>query len=174
MLALLQQAANDVPMYLQEREAWANSFQAIATPLLFAIGGLFALYKFIFEGAFSKNLQPNASAAAIVGEDEVFLRVSLTAANIGKRKVMLNGEYTRLSVNFVTKTSRHWSEPETGRVLKEQDFIKPGETVGDQIWVTILNKDVIAAQLDFYVSSKGSESWMHREIVSLVGEGGTI
>jgi hypothetical protein len=162
-----------VPLYLQEREAWANSFQAIATPILLAIGGLFALYKFIFEGAFSRRMQPNASVEAIVGEDAVFLRVSLTAENIGKRKVNLDGEYTRLSVSFLTKTE-DWSEAVTHPVLREQEFIKPGETVGDQVWLTILDEDVLAVDLKFYVFSKGSEGWMHREIVSLVQQQGIM
>src|SRR3712207_2186937 len=115
MLALLQETTNQVPLYLQEREAWANSFQAIVTPILFVIGGLFALYKFIFEGAFSRRMQPNASVEAVVGEDRVFLRVSLTAQNIGKRKVNLDGEYTGLSASFLTATE-DWSEPATTSV----------------------------------------------------------
>lgn len=167
MLILLQEKTTEVPLYLQEREAWANSFQAVVTPILLAIGGVFALYKFIFEGAFSRRLQPDAAATITKREDEVVVNVSLTAENIGKRKVDLNREFTRLGVSFVTKTSGEWSEPATSRVLKEQGWIKPGETVGDQVRVAILDEDVLAVQLEFYVASTGSEFWMHREIVNL-------
>ena len=159
---------------MQEREAWANSFQSIFTPILLAIGGLFALYEFIFEGAFSRRLQPDAAATIARRENRVVVNVSLTAENIGKRKIDLDSALTRLSVSFATKTSEEWSEEATRRVLKEQVWINPGETVGNQVRVTILDEDVVAVQLEFYVASTGSEFWMHREIVNLAEDKDTI
>jgi hypothetical protein len=103
MLALLRETTNQVPLYLQEREAWATSFQAIVTPILIAIGGAFALYKFVFEGAFSQRLQPSASVVVIRDGEKRYVRISATAQYIGKRRVRIDPDFTRLSIRFTAR-----------------------------------------------------------------------
>ncbi len=173
MLALLRETTDQVPLYLQEREAWANSFQAIATPILIAIGGTFALYKFVFEGAFSRRLQPGASALVISDGEKRFVRIGVTAANIGKRRVQIDPDYTRLSIRFMPRQGGAWTEPATHPIL-EHVYVEPGETVADQALGEVTEADYIAISVDFYVTSSPSKfrrrqaTWLHREIVSLV------
>lgn len=138
----------------------------------------FALYRFVFEGAFSRRLQPDVSAVAVVEEQTIFLRVSTTVENIGKRRVKLSQEFTRLSVSFAIRGEPGWTQPATDVVLEEQTHVQPGETISDQVWVETPAENIVAVQLELYVTGEPKAEelpvWMYREIVSLVEKQGTI
>lgn len=167
--------------WLKDNEAQTNAIRNLATTLGILIGGSFALYKFVFEGAFSNRLQPNVFADVVHHGDQVFIKVGVTAENIGRRKVRLDAELTSLGVSFAASDSDGWTEPYGEPVMEDQDVVRPGETVTDQLWVETEAEGLIAAQLEFYLSDlrsrpfSGFETvWIRREIVSLVEEEGTI
>lgn len=192
MLAFLQEAANSASwlelwlerflIWLGEHETQTSSLRNFATALGIFIGGGFALYKFVFEGAISRRLQPGAFASVTTSDTRLFIRVGVTVENIGKRKVKIDQDLTRLSVSFAPAGGGNWTDPETPRILKEQEheIIRPGESVADQIWGESVSGQFVVARVEFYVTSakskifRRSTTWMHREMVSLVKEQGTI
>lgn len=167
-------------MWLGANEAQTTAFRNITMGIGIIVGGTFALYKFVFEGAFSKRLQPSAAALVAADDKTIYLRVSVTAENIGKRKITLDNEFTKLSVSFAVEEQEDWTKPETGQVLDDQEWVQPGEVVSDQVWVEIPSENIVAVQLEFYVTTsmsmirRRSAAWRHREIVSLVEKQGTI
>lgn len=176
MLALIQETTQSPEAYAGTRNL-ALTVQSWVTVFGILVGGSFALYKFFFEGAFSERLQPSASAVVVRDGPRIFLRASVSVENIGKSVVEIDQGLTRLGVSFLSKEEEAWTEPDTPRVLKEQEhkLIDPGETIADQTWGEVRNdRSFVVARLEFYVTSTNSMIWMHREMVSLVGEEGTI
>lgn len=161
--------------WLGHNETQATAFRDLVAGLGVLVGGIFALYKFVLEGALTRRLQLEVMATVFFSQDKVFLHVDLKVENTGKRRVWLDQQLTKLGISFPLEEGG-WTEPTNTQVLNDDELIEATEVVGDQRWIEISNAQAVAVQLEFYVigqtrfSRQKNPGWMRREIVSLAGQ----
>ncbi|MEJ7872800.1 MAG: hypothetical protein WKF67_11135 [Rubrobacteraceae bacterium] len=170
----------ELPFWLRVVESLA----AVATPILIAVGGVFAWYKFFRQGEHDPRLQPSVTATAeIRGEDDKIACVfaTVTAQNSGQVEVELVPEGSALDVYTTTlEEDGWWQYPDPLKVFVGQGRVRPGETLEDQKLIQIRYSDEIAVRLDLTITAVDStvtehktRTWDTIEIVPLPsGEGG--
>jgi hypothetical protein len=90
MLALLQEASKQIPAWLQATEAWATTFQGFLTPILIAIGGGFAWWKFFRQGEHDPRLQATVTTEEVTVQDSVaYIIAKVSVQNTGQVDVNL-------------------------------------------------------------------------------------
>lgn len=160
---------------MQEIPYWlrmAESLAAIATPILIAVGGFFAWYKFIRQGQHDPRLQATAVGTATVHEDTVYLIVTVRAQNTGQVDVDLDLDSSGLQV-LTTKTGDEgWRRRYAGDVFLNHGAVQPGETIEDQLWFEVPYDGEAGIKLDLTVTPKENLSYLTTEIISLLPEGG--
>jgi hypothetical protein len=177
MLALLQEATSQVPVGLQEWVAWATIVQGFGTPLLIAIGGFFAWYKFIRQGEHDPRLQATVEAEEVAVLDSVaYIIAKIGVENTGQVDVDLNLEPSALYV-VGRKAGHRWSDPDpayTYDVFVGQNKVQVNATIRDRVWIERDLTDEVALSLQLAVSGKaGKESrdWRTSHIISLLDGG---
>lgn len=165
-------------------ESLAVIFQAVLTPILIAVGGFFAWYKFIRQGEHDLRLQPAVTATAEIrgeGDKVVCVFATVTAQNSGQVEIELVPEGSALDIRTTTlEKDDWWQYPDPLKVFVGQDRVRPGETLEDQKLVQIKFSDEIAVRLDLTVTAVDStvteyktRTWDTIEIIPLPsGEGG--
>lgn len=174
MLALLQEASNQIPGWLEATRAWAIIFQGFFTPLLIAIGGSFAWYKFFRQGEHEPRLQ------ATVTTEEVTVRGSV-ASIIAKVSVQNTGQ---VDVNLALKPSGlyligrragcGWSDPDpdyTYDVFVGQNVVQVNATIEDKIWIERSLSDEVALSLELAIAGEEGRDWRTSHIISLLDGG---
>lgn len=180
MLTLLQEAAEQIPAWLQATRAWAVIFQGFATPLLIAIGGIFAWWKFFRQGEHDPRLQPTVTAKAAIHNGVVYIIATVTVQNTGQVDVELNLDSCVLLIFTTSSAAAGWRERYPAQVFGTHKRVQSGETLEDQKWIEIPRKDNLGARLDLTVAgtiltAAGTKevTWNTVEIVSLLpGKGG--
>lgn len=174
----------EVPLWIREIQAWAAIFQAVAMPILVAIGGVFAYYKFFRQGEHDARLQGTVTGTAeIRGDDRKIVCVfaTVTVENPGQVEVELVPEGSALDVYMTTLESDDWWQyPNPIKVFVGQERVRPGETLEDQRLIQIAYSDEIAVWLDLTITAVDStvkedktRTWATVEIVPLPSvEGG--
>jgi hypothetical protein len=174
MPALLQEATSQAPAWLQEAEAGAAIFQAVVTPILIAIGGIFAYYRFFKEETYTSRLQPKVSGKAEVRNDTIYLRATVSAQNTGQVSVALDPELTALQV-FTRKAGDDvWKYRQIESIFSHHDQAQPGEEIEDKIWTEIPYDGEIGLKMELYVSSGEDVMWLATEVMSIFTKEGGI
>jgi hypothetical protein len=172
MLALLQEASNEIPVGLQKLEAWATIFQGFLTPLLIATGGFFAWYKFIRQGEHDPRLQPSITATTTIHDGTVYLFATATVQNTGQVDVEFKDEGSALTIFTTTVDADDWQPQLPESVFRGQRCVRPGETLEDQKLIQIDYGNEIAVRLDLAVTAGEAFTWNTIEIVSLLPDQG--
>ncbi len=180
MLALLQQATEQIPTWLQVTRAWATTFQGFITPVLIAIGGGFAWWKFFRQGEHDPRLQPTVTAEAAIHDGVIYIVATATVQNTGQVNVELNLDSCALLILTTSSAAAGWRERYPAQVFGTHKRVQAGETLEDQVWIEIPCKDELGARLDLTVAGTiltvaGTKevTWNTVEIVSLLpGKGG--
>lgn len=158
----------ELPIWLRVLESLA----AIITPILIAVGGFFAWYKFIRQGEHDPRLQPTVTGSATIEEGVAYIVATATAQNTGQIDVELDLEACALQV-FTVSLETDWQTRYVSNVFQKHGQVQPGGTVEDQVLVVMTLQDEIAVRLDLTVGAAREFTWDTVEIVSLArGEGG--
>lgn len=161
----------DLPTWVQILEALALAFQSIVTPILIAIGGFFAWYKFIRRGEHDPKLQLTISGTVGWGAGTVYLQARALAENQGQVSVDLNGAMCALQLSTRKRGDSDWALRATERVFEVQGFVQPGETLVDQVWLEIPDSEEVAIKMELIVlTSDASTGWVANEVVNLVAQ----
>jgi hypothetical protein len=169
--------------WLRKNKESASAFGSLATPILIAIGGFFAWYKFIRQGEHDPRLQPTVTGEAqIRGEDDLIACVfaTVTVENPGQVEVELVPEGSALVVHTTTlENDDWWRHPTPIKVFVGQKRVRPGETLEDQKLIQIKYSDEVAVRLDLTITAVDStvteyktHTWDTIEIVPLPSGGG--
>lgn len=170
--------------WLRKNNESASAFGNLATPILIAIGGFFAWYKFIRQGQHDPRLQPTVTGEAeLRGESDEIACVfaTVTVENPGQVEVELVSEGSALDVYTTTLESDDWSRYyDPIKVFVGQKRVRPGETLEDQKLIQIRRSEEIAVRLNLTVTAVDStvteyktSTWDTIEIVPLPpSEGG--
>lgn len=168
------------PSWLQNWETWANIFQSIATPILIAIGGVFAWCKFIRQGKHDSRLQPSVTSEVVVREGVAYIIANVGVLNTGQVDVVLNLEESGLLIEG-REAGSGWKKPATiysvfpgqQKVRSGEATVQPGETLEDQIWIEFEYKNDVAACLELTIAEKDGLTWHTVEMISLLDGGKT-
>lgn len=118
-----------MPVWLQELEAWAGIFQSLITPILIAIGGVFAWYKFFRRGEHDPRLQPTVTGSVTIREGVAYIVATVSVVNTGRVDVELDLESSGL-VLLTRKQGHGWKEPELKySVFPGQERAQPNATL---------------------------------------------
>lgn len=173
MLALLQETASRLPLWLQRWEAWAIIVQGFGTPLLILVGGIFAWYKFIRQGEHDPRLKPSVTATTTIHDDVIYVFATATVQNNGNVDVVLTDEGSALTIFTTSVEGQDWLPlyaPEY--VFRGQKRVRPGETLEDQKFIQVEYGDEVAVRLDLAVTGKdatgNTDTWDTMTIVSLL------
>lgn len=153
-------------------ETWANIFQAVATPLLIAIGGVFAWYKFFRQGEHDPKLQLTISGGVGKKDGTLYLQAKVLAENTGQVAVGLSGGTCALQVSARKKDDEDWTLHATERVFAIQGHVQAGETLIDQVWLEIPDNGEVAIKMELIVlAGEETTGWVTPEVVNLVAQG---
>ena len=173
LFALLLQASRDVPGWLQVLEALAIIFQGLLTPVLIAVGGGFAWYKFIRQGEHDPTLKPSVTATTTIQDGVIYVFATVAVQNEGNVEVEFTDERAKLTVFTTTTAAEDWLPRHTPvEVLRGQRTVRPGEAPEDQKLVQIEYGNEVAIRLDLAVTGKdakgNTDTWDTVAIVSLL------
>lgn len=172
---------SNIPLWLRSVETTANIFQSTATGLAFIVGGLFAYYRFFKEETHSERLQPTVSAAVSRKDDKIFIRSTAEMTNNGLTSIWIDMGLTRVGVSTRKAGIYGWNPYIVEEVFTGSDHVRPGETVGDQVWMEIPDDDYVALQIELRIAKVQEEEerkeerilgWIARDIVDLIQEPG--
>lgn len=164
-----------MPEWLQITVGVARAFDGFLTPVLIAIGGIFAYYKFFRQGQHEVRLQPSIAGSLALSGGIIYLRVETAAQNLGNVPALLSYEAPSLRILYRQAGDETWSRYDTRGVLVDEDIIRPTETVTDYVWLEIPVDNAVALRLemDVFVSEEQETeiySWMAAEVVNLVAQ----
>jgi hypothetical protein len=143
---------------------WTDAFASLVTALAVIAGGVWAYYKFIRGRTFHARVtgevlgQWRFNGALRQQQPPYFLHVRARVTNIGAGKVMLRQYYTALFVSFPGEqqpTLPHFvewvnhlapiaSSPGAFEILRDHDWIEPGQTVTDDLLLDLGRRPTIA------------------------------
>lgn len=159
----------EIPIWLRVLESLA----AIVTPLLIAIGGFFAWYKFIRQGEHDPRLQPSVASEVTIKDNVAFIIATVSVQNNGQVDVKLERESCAL-ILLCREARSGWSTSEAWyEVFLGQNAVQPDELVEDEIWIERELNDDVALCLELAISEEGGKAWRTYEIISLVDGGQT-
>lgn len=158
----------DVPLWLRIVESLA----AIATPILIAIGGFFAWYKFIRQGEHDPRLQPSVTGELTARDDAAYIIATVSVQNTGQVDVALKRESCALLL-LGREARSGWRNPYAWyEVFPGQSAtIQVNATLEEKIWVEHPITDEVALCLELAISAEGGPDWRASEIISLVDGG---
>lgn len=189
LAAFLQEEASRSPLWLQVTRDAGQAFQAWITPLLIALGGLFAYYRFRRGRTFRSRLKVEISgrverATGLTGpEGLLYLVVTTTVTNIGDGAVTVDETLLALeSLDFPPETARPpwvagWSDllSESGIVLGLSAFegagaegrtLEPEEPVEDRAVIGLPDSGFGAIRVTATAASTSAgKSWTNDEVV---------
>lgn len=149
--------------------------QGFVTPLLIAIGGGFAWWKFFRQGEHDPRLQPNVTAKATIHDEVAYIMATVTAHNTGQVNVELNLDSCVLLIFTTSPAATDWRERYPAQVFGKHKRVQRGETLEDQAWIEIPYEGELGVRLDLTVAgtiltAKGTKevAWDTVEIVSLL------
>lgn len=172
MLALLQEASNQIPAWLQATEAWATIFQGFVTPLLIAAGGLFAWWKFFRQGEHDPRLQATVTTEEVTVRDSVaYIIAKVSVENTGQVDVNLNLRPSGLFL-MGRRAEHGWREPDTiYDVFVGQSRVQVNATIEDTIWIERSLTDEVALSLELAIAGEDGHDWRTSHIISLLDGG---
>lgn len=180
ILMVQEQAASD-PLWLQAGQA----FQAWVTPLLIAIGGIWAFYRFRLRRESRRRLKVEVAgrmerATGFTGtNDLIYLVVTTTVTNIGDAEVYVDDTLLVLeSLDSPPETTRPpwvagWSDLLSGAgihlglaALEGGRTLEPGEPVEDRTFLGLPDSGYGAIRITATVASRAAgKSWSNDEVV---------
>lgn len=148
-------------------------FQGFLTPILIAIGGGFAWYKFIRQSELDPTLKPSVAATATIHEGVIYVFATVAVQNDGNVEVEFTDERARLTIFTTTTAAEDWLPRHVPvEVLCGQGKVRPGEAPEDQKLVQIEYGNEVAVRLDLAVTGKdalgNTDTWDTVAIVSLL------
>lgn len=160
-----------MPLWLRYLQAAADVFQKMVAGSAIIIAGIFAYYRFFKERTYASRLEPTISGSAARKDGVIYLRAAANTRNIGQSRVNLNHEYIGLRILTRIAGSGDWTLYRIENVFEEQDYLEPGESVGEPVWIEVPDRDDITAlRLDLYVAESEEVGWAAREVVNLVSQ----
>lgn len=157
-----------MPVWLQVLEAVARIFQGLVTPVLIAIGGFFAWYKFIRQGEHTPRLQPTVVGRATVQNGVIYVVATATAHNTGLVNAELDVESSALEVSTTSIDEDGWTWRYTNPVFEKHRAVEPNEMIEDQVWFEISYNAEIGVKLDLSAAISEHRSYPTTEIISLL------
>lgn len=167
MLALLQEAAGQVPDWLAIARAVSAVLQSVVTVGGIIIGGIFAYYRFFKEETYTSRLQPTVNGTVEVRGGTIYLRARVSAQNNGQVSVGLELELTALEIFTRSVGDDDWEYRHIESIFWGHDLVQPGEEIEDRIWVEIPYDNEVGLKMDLSVSEGEDTMWLATEIVSL-------
>ena len=180
-ISIVQERAGGDPIWLQAGQA----FQAWLTPLLIAIGGLWAFYRFRLRREFYRRLKVEVAgrverATGLTGTDDLlYLVVTTTVTNIGDAEVRVDDSLLVLeSLDSPPDMTRPpwvagWSDLLSGAginlglaAFEDGRTLEPGEPVEDRAFLGLPDSGYGAIRVTATVASGGAgKSWFNDEVV---------
>jgi hypothetical protein len=169
------------PLWLQIGQA----FQAWATPLLIAIGGVWAFYRFRLRRESRRRLKVEVAgrverATGLTGVGElIYLVVTTTVTNIGDAEVRVDDTLLVLeSLDFPSETTRppwvaNWNDLLSGvginlglAAFEDGRTLEPGEPVEERVFLGLPDSGYGAIRVTATVASRDAQrSWFNDEVV---------
>jgi hypothetical protein len=177
MLALLREAASELPPWLKGLEAFGIAFQGFFTPILIAVGGGFAWYKFVRQGEHDPRLKPSVSATTTIRDRVTYVFATVAAQNNGNVDIEFADGSSTLTVFTTTKDEAEWQPRHVPvEVFRGQPRVRPGETAEDEKLIQIDHGNEVAVRLDLAVTGQdatgNTDTWDTVSIVSLLADQG--
>lgn len=156
----------ELPLWLRILESLA----AIATPVLIAIGGVFAYYKFFRQGEHDPRLQPSVtSEVAMVKDGTAFIIATVSVQNTGRVDVTLKRDSCALLV-LGREAGNGWRDPDLWyEVFLSQNVVQANAALEERIWIEHSLTDEVALCLELAISAEEGPDWRTSEIISLLG-----
>ncbi len=149
----------------------AKALATVATPVLIAVGGVFAWYKFFRQGEHDPRLQPSVSSEVNIKNGTAYIIATVGVQNAGQVDVTLNRELSGLLV-LARKAGSGWRDTDTiYEVFPGQYKVQPNATLEEKIWIECVLTDEVAICLELAIAAEGGLDWRTSEIVSLLDGG---
>ena len=181
VILMVQERAAADPLWLQVGQA----FQAWATPLLIAIGGVWAFYRFRLRRESRRRLKVEVAgrmerATGLTGTDDlIYLVVTTTVTNIGDAEVRVDDTLLVLeSLDSPPETTRPpwvagWNDLLSGAgvnlglaAFEDGRTLEPGEPVEDRAFLGLPDSGYGAIRVTAIVASRAAgKSWFNDEVV---------
>jgi len=157
--------------WLRKNKESASAFGSLSTPILIAIGGFFAWYKFIRQGEHDPRLQATVTTEEVTTRDNVaYMIVKLSVENSGQVDVNLVLEPSALYL-MGRSAGKEWSDPEpdhTYDVFVGQSKVQVNATIEDEIWIERSLTDEVALRLRLAIAGDEGRDWRTSHIISLL------
>jgi len=155
----------------QTLENWKNLVAVVGT----LVAGAFTYLKFFRGRTFAPRLELGVKGELLVDGEARCLLATLTLKNVGLSKVELDARVTRLEVALYERGAyeflyanppadgaevvrpAYWGEPHPFRVFTPHGWVESGETIADQLLVTIPAGDYLAYRLTFVATAPETE-----------------
>lgn len=172
--------SSDSSLYTKAFSAFQKVFdivQKAAATLGIAVGGVWVYYQFLKGRTFAQRLEPTISGRVARQDGIIYLHAEAAVKNIGLSRFDIEHEFTTLIVHahrvrtsIGLTRSAEWDHLAFFDALMDQEWLEPGETVGDQHLIEIPERDYVALGLEFIIVSTTEEEWSVRAIVNLLLE----
>ena len=146
-------------------------FQGFLTPILIAVGGGFAWYRFFRQGEHVPRLQPSVSGEITVKGNRAYIIATVSVENSGLVDVAIDRRATGLLV-LTRKAASGWRSPDIAyNVFPGQTVVQPNASLEDKVWIERDLTDEVALCLELAVEGREGLAWRTSEIISLVDGG---
>ncbi len=153
--------------------------QSIFTIAAIIVGGLWGYFKFFHGRTFKERLEVSVGASQAKSEGVAFLDVTIMVRNVGLSKVPLVDEGAGLRVlacvdwvaqSVETAALAEWEWVATESIMRDHDWIEPGETVTDNLVFKLPAQLIGPMRLELVVASK-TLMWVASTVSPQEGEG---
>lgn len=117
-------------------------------------GGIWAYFKYAKGRTFRPRVSVNMLGQWQAVNGRHLLQTRVTVKNVGASKIVLRQEGTGLKASTLGKAqprppaSVKWDDQKVFTILKEHDWIEPGETVSDDLLLDLATPDPVPIQLE--------------------------
>jgi hypothetical protein len=151
MAFLVAQATTDQsPSSLDNVKSLVDIIGTSVTAAAVIIGGVWAYFKFVKGRTYRPRLEPGLSGEWRLVDGKRLLQARITAKNIGASKFTLLQEGTGLRISVLAPDQSpapalaDWKRLTVFEVLREHQWIEPGETVSDDLLLDLGTSEPVA------------------------------
>jgi hypothetical protein len=143
MGALMAQATDNSPGYLDTVKTVVDVIGTAVTALAVIIGGIWAYFKFVKGRTYRPRLESDLSGEWRLVEGKQLLQARITAKNLGASKFTLLQTGTGLRISVLAREQSRapapadWTSLRVFEVFREHQWIEPGETVSDDLLLNL-------------------------------------
>jgi len=152
----------------KSKKSWSDVAQgaaAIAGIVALIVGGLWAYFLFVKGRTFSNRLEPSAEGELLQVNGKTMVRLKLVVKNAGASVFTFADHpkavylYATAAADWVSAANVLWSDPylRLTRILENHDWIEGGETIVDEVLVSVPDGDWLAYRLEVRLGSRSGD-----------------